>query len=90
MRFISCTAVTALLALGHSSLAIAAPGLDLASSTLVAGGPSAQSCQVSQDRRTDCGYLGVNKDECERSGCCWDPVSNGDNNVPWCFHRSSG
>lgn len=33
--------------------------------------------------RTDCGYPGMKRDECEKRGCCWDDTING---VHWCFH----
>ena len=33
--------------------------------------------------RVDCGYLGIQRDECEGKGCCWDSSVR---DVPWCFH----
>jgi hypothetical protein len=61
------------------------------------------SCNVAHSSRTDCGYLGTTKDDCERkgslilfqhgffkrhpSGCCWSPTEM--DGVPWCFHRDS-
>lgn len=45
------------------------------------------SCSVPHDRRSDCGYLGVSKDVCERNGCCWSPSEKA--GVPWCFHKDS-
>ena len=45
------------------------------------------SCGVSHDRRTDCGFIGLSKEDCERKGCCWDPTEAA--GIPWCFHRDS-
>ena len=52
--------------------------------TTLPGYDGASACGVPNDRRIDCGFLGINKDECERNGCCWSPVEGG--NVPWCFN----
>lgn len=48
----------------------------------------ALSCTVEPGHRSDCGYLGVSREDCERQGCCWDPVHQL-NGIPWCFHRQA-
>ena len=35
--------------------------------------------------RPDCGYYGIQKEECLRRLCCWDDTIQ---NVPWCFKSS--
>lgn len=35
--------------------------------------------------RPDCGYYGIQKEECLRRLCCWDDTIQ---NVPWCFKNS--
>lgn len=48
-----------------------------------------QSCDMSQDLRTDCGYMGINQQQCEGKGCCWKPASeDATNDIPWCFFPS--
>ncbi len=37
-------------------------------------------CNVNS--KSDCGYLGIGKEECESKGCCWQEVTN----QPWCFY----
>jgi hypothetical protein len=32
---------------------------------------AAQQCEVSADMRKDCGYLGINQQQCEAKSCCW-------------------
>ena len=55
---------------------------------------ASQSCEVSTDMRTDCGYMGINQQLCEAKGCCWkparrlvehDPTEQYINDIPWCF-----
>ena len=57
-------------------------------------------CNV--DTKSDCGYLGIQQQECESKGCCWQEVNNQplkrffkatlsekqyfSNNEPWCFY----
>ncbi|KAF9104188.1 hypothetical protein BGX27_010206 [Mortierella sp. AM989] len=36
--------------------------------------------------RQDCGYLGINKDECTQRQCCWSPSMMP---VPWCFQKKT-
>eukprot|EP00276_Gloeochaete_wittrockiana_P018185 CAMPEP_0184341240 /NCGR_PEP_ID=MMETSP1089-20130417/9855_1 /TAXON_ID=38269 ORGANISM="Gloeochaete wittrockiana, Strain SAG46.84" /NCGR_SAMPLE_ID=MMETSP1089 /ASSEMBLY_ACC=CAM_ASM_000445 /LENGTH=975 /DNA_ID=CAMNT_0026669427 /DNA_START=135 /DNA_END=3059 /DNA_ORIENTATION=+ len=55
---------------------------------LVSGCVFAQSCSVSN--RVDCGYVGIDQDQCQQKGCCWSPVSPNPNNLPYCFFTSAG
>mmetsp|Transcript_33419 Transcript_33419/g.93798 ORF Transcript_33419/g.93798 Transcript_33419/m.93798 type:complete len:571 (+) Transcript_33419:58-1770(+) len=43
-------------------------------------------CDSNATDREDCGYSGIDEDECEGKGCCWEPVSPNPNNEPWCFY----
>eukprot|EP00494_Astrolonche_serrata_P011749 UN11846 len=45
------------------------------------------NCDVAVDKRQDCGFSGINQQQCEGIGCCWVPVNllNGVDGVPWCF-----
>lgn len=36
--------------------------------------------------RSDCGYFGINQQECENENCCWDSDTP---DVPWCFFKKS-
>lgn len=36
---------------------------------------ASQSCEVSESLRTDCGYFGINQQQCEAKGCCWKPTA---------------
>ncbi|KAI3641242.1 hypothetical protein MIR68_000714 [Amoeboaphelidium protococcarum] len=45
------------------------------------------ACNVQPHQRSDCGYLGTTKEECERNGCCWSPVYS-QAMAPWCFHKA--
>ncbi len=42
------------------------------------------SCEVDRKKRTECGYYGINKEKCEKRGCCWK-VDEHNSVVPWCF-----
>lgn len=46
------------------------------------------SCTVSPAARKDCGYSGVNQQQCEAKGCCWAPVNPNPGNAPWCFYKA--
>ena len=35
--------------------------------------------------REECGYKGIDKEECERRDCCWK-IDSYESIVPWCFH----
>jgi beta-amylase len=43
------------------------------------------SCDGSN--RRDCGFVGINQQQCEAKGCCWKPSNQG--NLPWCFYKNS-
>lgn len=47
----------------------------------------AQVCDPSQ--RNDCGYVGINQQQCEAQGCCWSPVDPNPSNLPWCYQKAS-
>lgn len=47
----------------------------------------AQSCTLSDDQKADCGYMGINQQQCEAKSCCWKPT-NDLKGVPWCFYPS--
>lgn len=34
----------------------------------------AQSCDVTTELRSDCGFMGINQQQCEAKGCCWKPA----------------
>lgn len=42
-------------------------------------------CNVSDNDRQDCGYVGIDQNGCQSKGCCWSPASSG---APWCFYDS--
>ena len=45
------------------------------------------SCQVPHLNKTDCAPSGyTDPTSCEQSGCCYEPVSLPDVDIPWCFH----
>jgi glucoamylase len=43
------------------------------------------NCPSNDFDKKDCGYLGIQKSECESKGCCW--VESNNNNIPWCFYQ---
>lgn len=45
-----------------------------------------KDCVVSEFERVDCGYMGINENECLQKGCCWDASST--SGIPWCFFGS--
>eukprot|EP00128_Syssomonas_multiformis_P009239 Colp12_sorted_trinity150504_noHs@21457 len=49
---------------------------------LFVGTALAVVCNDSGNRR-DCGYFGIQQNECESKGCCWRPSNDGS---PWCFY----
>jgi hypothetical protein len=34
----------------------------------------AQQCDMPTDERADCGYMGINQQQCEAKSCCWKPA----------------
>ncbi|KAF9366259.1 hypothetical protein BGX34_004710 [Mortierella sp. NVP85] len=49
-------------------------------------------CTADIVSRRDCGYVGINAQECYNRGCCWDSSSN-QINAPFCFlkhHKCDG
>ena len=57
-------------------------GQDDTPTFLTTGG---DTCELSRELREECGYYGINKEECEENGCCWK-IDDDDSVVPWCFH----
>ena len=49
------------------------------------------SCQYCdpEGERTDCGQVGTTQQACESSGCCWSPIYNNPDNLPWCYYKSN-
>ncbi|CAG8606975.1 13228_t:CDS:2 [Funneliformis caledonium] len=41
-------------------------------------------CSIS-DARYDCGYFGINKEQCESRFCCWRPSEDAEDK--WCFYK---
>ncbi len=41
--------------------------------------------QCTVQNRTDCGYVGIQEQECLNRGCCWSPADN----QPYCFVKGS-
>lgn len=35
---------------------------------------ASQSCDMSLEDRTDCGYMGIDQAKCQAKGCCWKPA----------------
>lgn len=46
------------------------------------------NAQCSASVKTDCGYTGITKSQCETKGCCWSESSV--SGTPWCFFSDSG
>jgi len=55
---------------------------------------ASQSCDISKDERSDCGYMGIDQSKCEAKGCCWKPArllftqEDPLGDTPWCFYPS--
>jgi glucoamylase len=43
-------------------------------------------CNVEDPEKVDCGFSGVNEQQCEAKGCCWLPSNV--SNIPWCFYKA--
>ena len=41
------------------------------------------SCGQYEPLRKECGYAGINQEQCEKNNCCWKESSV--DKVPWCF-----
>ena len=41
------------------------------------------SCGQYEPLREECGYAGINQEQCEKNNCCWKESSV--DKVPWCF-----
>ena len=46
---------------------------------------SSKSCALDRNLRTECGYKGIEKAECESRDCCYR-IDDYESVVPWCFH----
>merc|ERR1719259_980407 len=46
--------------------------------------PGGQSCSLSDNQKRDCGYMGINQQQCEAMGCCWSASQTP--NTPWCYY----
>ena len=46
-----------------------------------------QECAVSLEDRVECGFFGIERDQCLKKLCCWQPYGV-DSEEPWCFHKS--
>jgi hypothetical protein len=38
--------------------------------------------------RLDCGYYGINQQDCEARACCWDTTYHSVLTIPYCFYDS--
>lgn len=58
---------------------------------MVAAGFS-QQCDLQDQQKVDCGYMGIDQSGCQAKGCCWKPVfdysSEKLQGTPWCFYPS--
>ena len=53
----------------------------------IVGAVIAQSCDLQDEQKVDCGFMGIDKTQCEGKGCCWKPA-NLVGDTPWCFYPS--
>jgi len=54
----------------------------------VAHGLPADTCDVGDSDRVDCGHVGTDQPSCEASGCCWKPAASDQaQDTPWCFYK---
>ncbi|XP_013361803.1 PREDICTED: trefoil factor 1 isoform X2 [Chinchilla lanigera] len=47
-------------------------------------GAQTETCEVAPHERSNCGFNGITRKECEAKGCCFSDTFRG---VPWCFHK---
>ncbi len=45
-------------------------------------------CNIDDREKADCAYYGIDKDECEERGCCWQQSNT--HNIPWCYEPMAG
>ena len=45
---------------------------------------SSLSCGIDRPDRTECGYKGIKKEECESRDCCYK-IDDYESDIPWCF-----
>ena len=50
-------------------------------------GDSTGTCNVQDSQKIDCGYVGINKNQCETIGCCW--AESHTSGIPWCYNKDS-
>jgi hypothetical protein len=46
-------------------------------------------CTAQTSSSRDCGWMGVNQQQCENQGCCWKPLDPNPGNLPWCFYKDN-
>ena len=44
-------------------------------------------CRGREESRLQCGYYNIERDECNKLGCCWRPTST--SGTPWCYQADS-
>ena len=42
--------------------------------TLLSASADSSTCAVSDYAKIDCGYTGIQQNDCEAKGCCWSPA----------------
>jgi glucoamylase len=55
-------------------------------------GANAQSCSIPDPQKQDCGHVGTNQQQCEASGCCWQPAAGANGTKlpnPYAFKKPS-
>ena len=43
------------------------------------------TCEILDQDKKDCGYIGITQSQCETKSCCWAESENV--NTPWCFNK---
>lgn len=46
---------------------------------------SSDTCEILDQDKTDCGYIGITQSECETKSCCWSESANP--SIPWCYNK---
>lgn len=44
-----------------------------------------KKCNVPSGARAECGFSGIDDEECDAKGCCWEPAPGSPD--PWCFQQ---